>query len=111
MADLQAFTRHYDVPPERLWEALQTAVPQTEAKITDIDEEARRISFSTGILFPFTSWGQSLKAQVSPSDRGGSLLRVSGKPKSRFLSTKWGEDAQAAQWERRLTSALDEALG
>ncbi len=110
MAEPDAFTRHYDVSPEVLWEAVLTAVPQA-GKVIGVDQEAREISFSTGLEFPFTSWGQNLRAQVQASQRGGSLLRVTGAPKYRFLSTKWGENAQAAQWERLLTSAVDAALG
>lgn len=106
----EVFTRRYDVPADKLWPAVKQALAAVEnVTVRETDESALRARFSTSMgLF---SWGQNLTAEVSGSERGGALLRVHGKPRSTFLASRWGEDAQARPLERDLLSALEQRLG
>ncbi len=106
----EVFTRRYDVSATQLWSAVKEALAVVEnVDVRETDDGALRARFSTSMgLF---SWGQNLTAEVSGSERGGALLRVHGEPRSTFLASRWGEDAQARPLERDLLSALEHRLG
>jgi len=105
-----AFTRHYEVEGNRLWEALEQSLRELDkVDVEHVDAATRSMHLKTSIsLF---SWGQKLTATVRDSERGGSMLEVRGEPKSGFLSTQWGEDQAAMSLERKLVSGIESALG
>lgn len=98
--------RFGDVDDERLWRALQCAVPRR--RIGAIDEARRTLEFRTSVSL--TSWGEHMRASVSPAADGAELL-VRGRPRSWFLTTTWGEDLHARGVERRLIRAIQASLG
>lgn len=55
--------------------------------------------------------GAAQVAVIEETEQGGATLNVTGEPKSGFLSTKWGEEAEAHTIEQRIYSAIDAALG
>jgi len=108
--ELEILTRHYDVPPEQLWEALRSAVDSSDKfEMEREDPETFRAEFTTG--FTAYSWGKSVVAQIVVSRRGGSLLRVNARPKNGFLTTRWGEEQEVPPLERELSNAVERALG
>jgi hypothetical protein len=110
MAGTDLFTKRFDAEPRALWDALKQTLREGEVgRAGALDEGRMQAEFTTGMSL--TSWGQKLIAVVEPSERGGTLLRVQGEPRSGFLSTRWGEEAHAAQVERGLLSGVERTLG
>ena len=105
MDERELFTEGFANSPDEVWTALKRALQTMD--IRDTDDTARRAAFTTGVSL--TSWGEHMLAEVVP-DGDGATLKVRGRPKGSFLTTKWGEDAHASGVQKDLRSSIEREL-
>ena len=105
----QVFALQFEAPTEQVWSALKRAIDDMDgAKFGSANDDERQLEFSTGVTT--TSWGEEMQATVAPVGESASEVRVSGKPKGTFLTTKTGEHMHANTIERRLRRAMEQQL-
>src|SRR6266576_2397131 len=105
MAERELFSVDYDVPPDRLWDALKRSLRTMDAKEVLDDERSAR--FATGVTT--FSWGQHNVARVEHED-GRSRLDDHGRPKASILTSNLGERMHARRVRTRLTGDIESEL-
>jgi len=105
MAERDLFSVDYDVPADRLWEALKRSLQTMDVR--EVLEGERSARFDSGVTA--FSWGEHHLAHVEGHD-GHSRLVVRGRPKSSFFTTGFGERRHGRSVEKQLTSAIESEL-
>jgi hypothetical protein len=104
--ETELFVLSYPQEPETVWQAFKRALATMDLR--EVDDANRTARFGSGMSW--TSWGEHTLGQVEPA-AGGSRLRVRGRPKHGFLTTRIGEKIHARGVRRDLEQALGSALG
>lgn len=93
----------FPAPPASVWQALPRAVSEVKGETPFYDQNGGSVTFSTKLSF--LTWGQTVKAQISPTDDGRTSVEVHTRLK--FGLVDWGEGKKICQ---RFVAGIDAAL-